>query len=305
MTWFSTPLRSMETLAEGGMNSQPDRTLAPRLMVILGREPGKTYSIPLGESRLGRDLECSIKLPDASVSRYHARIIRNEDGEVIVVDGSSTNGTHVNDRKVVKSQLSNGDILRLGNVLMKYYEPGTIEGEVFQRVFHMALNDSLTETLTKAAITHHVETIIQSDPVQFSVILVDIDHFKQVNDTFGHIAGDYVLRKVASVLKNTMLESGSLIGRFGGEEFLMILPNTPFEKAIQIAEQVRLAMQSEEFVWKEKTIGITASFGVTDWHMEDLSKSEPAQSILERADEALYQAKNEGRNRVCSKTIRS
>lgn len=303
MTWYTTPLRSMETLAEGGLLSRPDRELAPRLMVILGREPGKTFPIPMGESVLGRDIECDIKLPDASVSRRHARIVRNADGGVNVADGLSTNGTHVNDRKVSESQLANGDILRVGNVLLKYYEPGTIEAEVFQRVFQMAMNDSLTETLTKSAITYHLETIIQNESEKFSVILVDIDHFKQVNDTYGHIAGDFVLHQVATVLKNSILQTGALIGRFGGEEFLIVLPDKSLEEALQIAEQARMAIELEVVQWKEHAISITASFGLTGWCVDDSSSPEPVQSLLERADKALYQAKNEGRNRVCSRNV--
>lgn len=300
MFWYTTPLRSMETVAESGFVPGHDEELAPRLMVILGREPGKTFPIALGENNLGRDADCQITLLDPSVSRRHARLVRAEDGSVTVVDGSSTNGTHVNDRKVARAALNNGDILRVGNVLLKFYEPGTIEAEVFQRVFQMAMTDPLTETLTKAAITYHLETMVANDPERLAIIMADLDHFKQVNDTYGHMAGDVVLKKLAGALKNGPLRKGDLIGRFGGEEFLIVLPDTTLEAACQVADQARLAIEACETTHNGQAIRMTSSFGVTIWQAGDEFQPNPPQAMLERADKALYQAKKEGRNRFCT-----
>jgi diguanylate cyclase (GGDEF)-like protein len=290
----------METVAENGFVPGGDEELAPRLMVILGREPGKTFPIPFGENSLGRDTDCRITLLDPSVSRKHARLVRAEDGSVTVVDDSSTNGTHVNDRKVSRSALSNGDILRVGNVLLKFYEPGTIEAEVFQRVFQMAMTDPLTGTLTKAAITYHLETMVANDPQRLAIIMADLDHFKQVNDTYGHMAGDLVLKELAGALKTTALRTGDLIGRFGGEEFLIILPETSLETACQVAETARQAVEQATTRYKDQTIRMTSSFGVTIWQATDELQPNPPQAMLERADQAMYKAKKEGRNRYCS-----
>ena len=300
MFWYTTPLRSMETVAESGFVPGNDEELAPRLMVILGREPGKTFPISLGTNDLGRDADCTITLLDPSVSRKHARLIRAEDGSVTVVDGPSTNGTHVNDRKVSRSALNNGDILRVGNVLLKFYEPGTIEAEVFQRVFQMAMTDPLTETLTKAAITYHLETMVANDPQRLAIIMADLDHFKQVNDTYGHMAGDVVLKQLAAALKGGALRTGDLIGRFGGEEFLIVLPDTSLESACQVAEKARQAIEQAAPTHKGQTIPMTSSFGVTIWQAADEFHPNPPQAMLERADQALYKAKKEGRNRFCT-----
>jgi len=301
MFWYTTPLRSMETVAESGFVPGSDEELAPRLMVILGREPGKTFPIALGESSVGRDTDCQITLLDPSVSRKHARLVRAEDGSVTVVDDASTNGTHVNDRKISRSALNNGDILRVGNVLLKFYEPGTIEAEVFQRVFQMAMTDPLTETLTKAAITYHLETTVANDPQRLAIIMVDLDHFKQVNDTYGHMAGDVVLKQLAAALKSRALRTGDLIGRFGGEEFLIILPETSLETACQVAETARQAVQETVTSHNGQAIRLTSSFGVTIWQAADEFHPNPPQAMLERADQALYKAKKDGRNQVCTK----
>lgn len=302
MFWYTTPLRSIETIAENGFEPLPAGDLAPKLMVILGREPGKTYPIPLGENELGRDADCAINLADPSVSRRHARIIRRDDGSVVLLDGGSTNGTYLNERRVSSSHLNNGDILRVGNVLLKYYEPGTIEAEVFQRVFQMALTDPMTETLTKSAIMYHLERMVAARPTALAVIIADLDHFKQVNDTYGHVAGDVVLKHVAATLKTAGVRPGDLVGRFGGEEFLIVLPETSLEQALEVAEAARRAIEALVIPQKGQEITLTSSFGVTAWKADDDYEAEPAQTLLERADEALYQAKREGRNRVCAKS---
>ena len=125
-----------------------------------------------------------------------------------------------------------------------------------------------------------------------SVLMLDIDHFKKVNDTYGHLAGDYVLKEVANVIKSTIRQS-DICGRFGGEEFLIILPNTKLSGAMKLAERLRNNIHNHKFIYNNQEIPLTVSIGITS-----ASKSDSIYSIIQRADEALYEAKNKGRNRV-------
>jgi diguanylate cyclase (GGDEF)-like protein len=290
----------METLIEGGSDRSLPNDLSPRLLVITGREPGKSIDINPGRQILGRESDCAIQLLDPCVSRHHAVIDRDPHGAVTVQNLSATNGTHVNDDKIDTVRLNNGDIIRIGNVVLKYLEPGTMEAELFQRVYQLAIQDALTETLSKTAVAHHLESLILNETEPFSVVLMDLDHFKLVNDTYGHIAGDVVLNRVAHIVKDSALRPGDLIGRFGGEEFLMLLPKTDAAEAGRVAERMRAAIEGATIVAEgtAQPIRVTASFGVAELAPAEGTDEQTARILLEAADKALYLAKNEGRNLV-------
>lgn len=297
----SSPFLSMDTLIEGGLVPTNNIDLSPRLLVMVGHEPGRIFGITKGELKLGRDESSQILLNDASVSRLHASIRRDESGSVTIEDLNSRNGLYVNEVKVGSSRLNHGDILRIGDVLLKYFEFGSLEAEVFQRVFELALYDSVTEIYSRTAITHHLHSLIQKDKSTFAVIMADLDHFKNINDTHGHLTGDFVLHQAAAALKKA-LRKEDLIGRFGGEEFLILLPETEINQAAIIAESCRKSLEDNIIHRHESTIHVTASFGVTTRLPGDTQPTEDlAHQLLERADRALYTAKHEGRNcvRVC------
>jgi diguanylate cyclase (GGDEF)-like protein len=289
---------SMETLIEGGMPNGSQLNLSPRFLVLVGHEPGKVFTIPTGQLTMGRDESCDIIVNDASVSRRHAVIEREPSGIVRIEDRHSRNGIYINDVKSLGSVLRHGDILRVGNVLLKYFESGTLEAEVFQKVFELALHDSVTETLSRTAIMHHLQTFCQNAGETFSVVMADFDHFKQINDTHGHLTGDFVLNRAADAMKRSIRKE-DFIGRFGGEEFLMILPRITSKEAAEIAEKCRIALEKMALFRHGNEIHITASFGVTTHRSDELNQPEDlARQLLERADKALYQAKHDGRNRI-------
>ncbi|MBI1322613.1 diguanylate cyclase [bacterium] len=301
MLWYTTPLWSMETIVEGG-GERPGGPgdLSPRLLVINGREPGKMIGIPQGRHRLGRENDCEIQLLDPSVSRHHAVILRTPDGAVTIENLSATNGTQVNEDKIDSVQLHNGDIVQIGGVVLKYLEPGTMEAELFQHVYRLAIQDALTETLTKSAIVHHLEALMCGETEPFAVILMDLDLFKLVNDTYGHIAGDFVLKTVAGIARNTANRPGELVGRFGGEEFLILLPKTDRESASAIAESMRAKIEAEPVMVEglPQPIHVTASFGIAVCQGPAAEGDQETLIILDKADKALYRAKHEGRNTV-------
>ena len=165
------------------------------------------------------------------------------------------------------------------------------------RLQDMASHDPLTQVLNARAYYSACEQqIVQSQRNEqpFSVLFVDLDHFKAINDTHGHAAGDEVLRVVARTL-GEQLRRSDLLGRIGGEEFSVFLPNTPLAGALQVAENLRLAVQQcQPDIGSGTRLNITASIGVA-------SRSPGAhtmQAIQQRADEAMYEAKKAGRNRV-------
>ncbi|MFM7319512.1 MAG: diguanylate cyclase domain-containing protein [bacterium] len=298
MMFGSNPFLSMETLMEGGVLPGRSADLSPRLMVIVGQEPGKVFGIGKGELKLGRDESSHILLNDASVSRQHANIYRDESGTVTIKDRNSRNGLYVNELKVDAHRLNHGDILRIGDVLLKYFEFGSLEAEVFQRVFELALYDSVTEIYSRTAITHHLHTLVQNNRSPFGVVMADLDHFKKVNDTYGHLTGDFVLQQAAAAMKKA-LRKEDFIGRFGGEEFLMLLPDTDINQAASVAEACRKSLQETTIQRHNQEIRITCSFGVTA-HLPGETKmaEDVANLLIERADRALYAAKHQGRNCV-------
>ncbi len=127
-----------------------------------------------------------------------------------------------------------------------------------------------------------------------SILMLDIDHFKKINDTHGHLCGDYALRKISELLQE-LVRTSDILGRYGGEEFCCVLPETPFEQAVVLAERCREQIAASPFSCTDQQTRITVSIGVTGMHRDDT-----LDSIIKRADDALYQAKHDGRNRVCS-----
>lgn len=164
------------------------------------------------------------------------------------------------------------------------------------RLQHLSQHDSLTGLLNRRAIEHSLDKEaqrLQRFGEIYSVMLVDIDHFKRINDNQGHAAGDEVLRAVAAQLKEHAREVDR-VARYGGEEFCVLLPHTDHEGALQAAERLRSAVHSTNIPWQDEQICVTISTGLATAQDPD----EPLHSLLKRADDALYRAKTEGRNRV-------
>lgn len=166
---------------------------------------------------------------------------------------------------------------------------------LYRAATQSALRDPLTDTGNRIAMDQTLEREIEmsrrhSQPL--SLLMLDIDHFKQINDTYGHSAGDEVLKAVAASIKN-QLRNVDMVFRFGGEEFLILLSNTSREAAAMVGERLRFAAQAQDYVAEGKMIELTVSIGCST-----LLPGESAESLLRRADSALYVAKREGRNRL-------
>ncbi len=267
------------------------------LVVIAGPRIG--HRVPLGEEALdiGRGTACGLQLDADSVSRLHARV--QWDGQQHhAVDLRSTNGTYVNEARISDHPLVDGDRLQIGKVLLKYLSGSNVEAAYHEEIQRLMRYDGLTGIHNKSHFDETFHNVIwraRVDPSPTSLIVFDLDHFKQVNDTHGHTAGDAVLRRVATLVAEQVPPS-ALFARVGGEEFAVICPGARLADAHALAERLRAIVEVSPSEFDGKVIPVTLSLGVAERLPTDAT---PAQ-LYERADMQLYAAKHGGRNRVCA-----
>jgi diguanylate cyclase (GGDEF)-like protein len=244
---------------------------------------------------LGRDESCEVRVPGAGVSRRHCRIAR--DGEVWVLqDLGSTNGTWLNDEPVNLAALRDGDIIGVGDSLLKFVTERNVEARYYSELHEKLARDSLTGLSNKESFERVIEVEVQRARRYgrtLSLILMDLDHFKQVNDRHGHLAGDAVLRQLGETLR-TRVRRGDNLFRVGGEELALILPETAIAIASVVAESYRQLVETTDFSAGAETIRLTLSAGVAEWNGELAA----ATALIGLADRRLYRAKEAGRNRV-------
>ena len=274
------------------------------LIVYSGSETGKRYVLDGTRMSIGRLADTAVFIDNPSVSRRHAEI--EASGDVVVIrDLGSSNGTHVNETKIGGPvPLKHGDLIRLGKVILKFYEHESVDVLLHDRIYRMATVDSGTEIFNRQYLTDFLNgefKLAKLTGRPLSVIYYDLDFFKSVNDRYGHGGGDVVLKESAGVVK-AVLRKDDLLGRLGGEEFVVVLPNTVAAGAVDLAERIRLAMESHAFTLPadpargqpEQVHRQTVSLGVA----ELIPSMQEARQLLDAADRALYQAKQAGRNRL-------
>ena len=274
---------------------RPVRDLAC-LVVIAGAAIGE--KIPLRQNRvvIGRLSDVEICLDDSMVSRRHAELAIGPDGRAVIRDLGSRNGTFCNERRVTEEVLHDGDLIRIGGTALKYLEADSVEHLYVSVMADRAAQDGLTGLFNKRTFQDHLRRAFSRcrnlhEPL--SVILVDVDFFKRINDQWGHPVGDYVLKEIAVRLKDGFRPT-DLFARWGGEELGLILPYTNGKEAAAVAERMRAGVASPPFVFEGRTIDVTISLGVA----EMVESVEDADALVARADRALYVAKEQGRDRV-------
>jgi diguanylate cyclase (GGDEF)-like protein len=254
---------------------------------------------------IGRDPAVEITINDTSISRRHATIkkIPSASGvEVMITDLGSANGTLVNDQKLAPNSsraLHKEDMIKLGNTIVKFLPAGELEILFYGNLGSAAHTDPLTKAYNKGYLMEALEAEFKRAKAlhtDFSVIFLDLDHFKKINDQHGHDAGDFVLRECTQLLRTSNLRPKDVFARYGGEEFVVLLSGLSVEAAMEMAEKMRRAIESHAFIYDNVRLPVTASIGVAELN----STVSSAQTLLKNADQALYQAKNSGRNRVMS-----
>jgi len=265
------------------------------LVIVSGAGIGSRFD--LGEfATIGRESTADIRLAEPSVSRAHCRVWRKRGG-YWVTDLGATNPTRVNGMKVESMPLLEGDILTVGDIMLKMLGPRSPENAVVAALHDQATRDNMTGLANRryfrAAMEREFAGVQRGR--QLSLLVVDVDHFKKINDTWGHPAGDRALIAVAKALSGR-LRATDLAGRIGGEEFAVLLPDTDLENAVKVAEMLReniAAMRLEE---EGQTVPITVSVGVAIASGDGADVN--ADVLYARADAALYESKRTGRNKV-------
>ncbi len=275
-------------------SERPKGAGKPCIVVIAGPELGRCIDLGEGPIDVGRNEDCVISVPSQQVSRRHASIQKIL-GHYTVADLDSTNGTFVNDQRIKHHKLNDGDKIRIGKLVLKYME-SNLELQYHMQILSLASTDPLTKVFNKRhfdeSFNRNLQQALQTD-APLSLIVFDIDHFKQVNDTYGHPAGDTVLKGVCEAL-GPKLSEGQELCRVGGEEFAVLLPNIALGQARTLAETLRSTIENTRFAHEGQIIPVTISAGVAERESGD----ESSQQLYKRADEHLYRAKRTGRNRV-------
>ena len=261
--------------------------------------PGLGARTPLtrAEYVIGRGPENDIVAERDSVSRRHARLFRSDTEGWCLEDLGSTNGSFVNDVRIQRQPLADGNQLRIGDVIYKFLVGTNVEAAYHEEIYRLAILDGLTGVHNKRYFLEFVERELASSQRHghpLTLVMFDIDHFKALNDTRGHLAGDHVLRTLSSRIQSRMRRE-DLLARYGGEEFAAVLNSTDLTGGIRFAEDVRRRIQAAPFEFDGESFTITVSLGVASVANEQ--GIDPA-ALIARADEKLYAAKRAGRNRV-------
>ena len=268
------------------------------LVEIYGPELGRKIAVDRAELVVGRDPDCGVPLPIDTVSRRHARI-STRGGSTFLCDLGSTNGTFLNDQSLTAHEeypLRSGDLVRAGAAIFKFLCGGNVEALYHEEIYRTMIVDGLTKAYNRRYFTEFLEREMarcQRHDRPLALVLFDLDHFKRVNDDFGHLTGDAVLRELAELVR-ARVRREDCFARCGGEEFAIVLPESDLEAARIFAERLRRLVADREFRCGGESIAITISAGVAAMSKE---MQEPAQFIKD-ADARLCEAKHDGRDRV-------
>ncbi|KAF0241434.1 MAG: FHA domain-containing [Planctomycetota bacterium] len=290
-------------------SEDPTRTqLLSSFLTKLGDDTGylvRLYPVTVGEgvvalprrgTVIGRDAECGIVLEDVDVSRHHASIELREEA-YILKDLGSRNGTTVNDRRVTEAPLQSGDRIGIGRGILKFMRGYDVETQYHETIYAMTIQDALTGIPNRRFLMEALRReIVRSHRHRrpLSVAMIDIDHFKKVNDRYGHFTGDAVLRDICGRFRAS-IRADEVFARYGGEEFVLVLPEATLEQAREMAERLRALASAKPVSVNAAQIPVTVSLGLAFTQGEEVT----AEELIARADKKLYDAKTTGRNKVC------
>ncbi|HEX3904580.1 MAG TPA: GGDEF domain-containing protein [Polyangia bacterium] len=267
------------------------------LVVLAGASVGEMYKVEGDKTIIGRGGKAQVRLLDDGISREHAQLV-TEGNKIFLQDLGSTNGTFCNGLKVDRRELADGDKILVGSTtILKFTYHDNLD-EIFQKqMYESALRDGLTKAFNKKYFTDRLEselTFALRHGSPLVLVMFDIDHFKKVNDTHGHQAGDLVLSEISTLLTSA-LRAEDVFARYGGEEFAVICRGTDLTQASIVGERMRKAVEKHRFVHEGTPIPVTISVGIAS--LPDPAIKDAA-DLISRADKALYQSKHGGRNRV-------
>ncbi len=277
----------------------PTRRNLAHIVVLAGRQLGEAFKVEQ-TSVLGRGSEADIRINDDEISRRHARVDLRADG-VWIEDLGSRNGTFVNGDRIVNAELHDGDKIQLGaTTILKFTYHDDLEAEFQRRMYDAALRDPLTKVFNRRHFLERLTTEVafsKRHAAPLGLVLFDIDHFKNVNDQHGHAAGDFVLSTLATEI-GSKLRAEDVLARYGGEEFVVLLRGLDLEHARRLGVRLRMCVEAFRFEHAGVHIPVTISVGVAALPSDTMPDGD---ALVKGADEAMYEAKNSGRNRVVAR----
>ncbi|NNF11835.1 MAG: GGDEF domain-containing protein [Gemmatimonadetes bacterium] len=289
-------------IIRGSPFEDPENERHAALIVFRGLEIGRDFRLRKNPMVIGRGEDVHIRLPDERASRRHAQVDfhgTDPGGDPIyrLRDLESTNHTFVEGREIHAVDLKDGDKIQIGDTVLKFVVLDAIEARFHAEVRDRISYDQLTGLLTKeslyVAFEQELERCLKYE-LPLSVLMMDLDRFKSVNDTHGHLMGSHVLAEVGEIIRRC-IRSADVSARYGGEEFVTYLAETDQPGARLAAERIRTSIEEHTFVLDDVSIGVHISIGVSTAPQHGASIME----LVGAADAALYRAKETGRNRVC------
>lgn len=278
--------------------SEKEAQLKPAALLVVGGDlNGTLFDLTEPQVGIGRNADNTIALEFNGVSRYHFKLLASGESHVLE-DCGSKNGTYLNNKRVESlTPLAKGDIIKIGSIALKYLPKGDPERLTYDKLNLEANTDKHTGCFNKTYFNNRIALEVNKCKVTgepLSLVLFDLDHFKKLNDGYGHDAGDYVLKEMAAIIRANGIREQDVFARYGGEEFVILLPKTNLKQSFEISERLRKLIENKEFLYDGKRLPVTASIGVADYRQGVITGTD----LFKRADDAVYKAKEAGRNQV-------
>lgn len=247
---------------------------------------------------IGSSIGCGISVASHGIADHHAEVIR-EGSDYFLVDMGSIGGTYVNNSRVLQHHLTDGDLIRIGESKFKFLTADSPELEYHKRLLQRAVRDGLTGAYNKSFMLAFLQRELNRCNLHdrpLCVLMMDIDYFKQINDTYGHQAGDEVLCEFTSRI-SPLLDADDILARYGGEEFAVVMCENDLKDAFELGNRIATAIRKTKFCTLKATIPVTVSIGVAGITGLESNGPTPAE-LIDEADRMLYQAKSSGRDRL-------
>jgi diguanylate cyclase (GGDEF)-like protein len=290
---------NLDELKRALASSEKEANKKPACLLVLGGElNGTVFDLKTSENSFGRSEDNTYLLESESISRKHFKVTVTAGNQAVLEDLKSSNGTYLNNSKIPgPTALRQGDVIQVGNISLKYIAKGDPERLAYDKLNLDACTDGLTKCFNKAYFNKAVEEEVNKSKATgqpLTLIVFDLDHFKNLNDNFGHDAGDFVLKEIAALIRKNGIREGDVFSRYGGEEFVVLLPKTDLKKGVVIAKRLRKLVEAHQFIYDKKRLPVTVSIGVADCSHGVANGAD----LFKRADVAVYRSKEGGRNRV-------
>src|SRR5216684_8046926 len=267
------------------------------LVVLAGSSVGEMFQVAVGRTVIGRGDRATVRILDDGISREHAAI-ESDGNHAFLVDLKSTNGTFCNGLRVTRHELADGDKIALGaNTILKFTYQDELEAHFQKQLYESALRDGLTNSFNRRYFLDRLNgemKFAKRHQTSLALLFLDLDHFKKINDNYGHPAGDRVLADVSARI-SAMLRTEDVFARYGGEEFAIVCRGIDQSGAEALANRILAAVREMRVEHAGRTILVTVSIGVAvDGTLPDVN------ALIAAADAAMYEAKRQGRDRLAS-----